>query len=284
MYPAVNTGAIRINKFHKTKQMKNYNYFTVIIMILCAGSLVANAQPDTIRLKDKRLIISALKPGLKQYLVYFQNPKKQKTLGFWFWLRDIQMESRNGQKVFAITQHWYGNDTNSYRYVYSLNKAADFAPVYHAESVRNKLSAYNWNEDKITGADTVAQNAKKDFSLSFNAPNFNWNLDIETFEMLPLAEGKTFAINFYDAGLDPPAYIIYKVTGSEVLITLDNGKTDCWKLFTEGDHDGSHYSETYWISKKGHEFLKEEDAFNGGYRYKIKMPGAAPDLVQRFAK
>jgi hypothetical protein len=148
--------------------------------------------------------------------------------------------------------------------VYSINKFADFAPVYHSENARNKLSAYNWGANKITGADTVTKNSKANFSRDFKDPNFNWNLDIETFEMLPLAAGKTFAINFYDAGLDPPAYINYKVVGSEVVATLNNEKVDCWKLFTEGNNNGSHYSEIYWISKKGHEFLKEEDTFKGG--------------------
>ena len=142
--------------------------------------------------------------------------------------------------------------------------------------------AYNWGPDKITSADSVPQNQQKNFSLDFKLPNFNWNLDIETFEMLPLAMGKTFVINFYDAGLDPPAFVNYRVTGSQVLATLDNQKVDCWILFSEGDAKGTHFTQTFWISKKNHEFLREEDSFNGQYRYKIKLPGAAPDLVERF--
>ncbi len=254
------------------------------IVIGCLIGLSVFAQTDTIRLQDKRLNTSYLKPALNQYLVYFQNPKHKQNLRFWFWLRDVAVENRDGKKVFAITQHWYGSDSTTYRYIYSLNKAADFAPIYHLETINNKTKAYNWTADKITGADSVAQNLQKGFSLDFKLPNFNWNLDIETFEMLPLAAGKTFAINFYDAGLDPPAYVNYKVIGSEVITTQNNDKVDCWKLFTEGDNKGSHYSETYWISKKEHEFLKEEDSFNGMYRYKIKMPVAAPDLLARFGK
>ena len=254
------------------------------MIIYCTISLSARAQVDTIRLKDKRLLTSMLKPGLKQYLVYFQTANDKRKLGFWFWLRDIEIKNRNGERVFTITQHWYGNDTNSYRKVYSINKAADFAPLYHSETIRGITKAYNWGEEKIIGADSVAQNAQKAFSLNFKVPNFNWNLDIETFEMLPLAAGKTFAINFYDAGLDPPEYVNYKVMGSEAIETVNDEKIDCWKLFTEGTYNGSPYSETYWISKKGHEFLKEEDSFTGGYRYKIKMPGSAPNLLQRFAR
>lgn len=258
--------------------------FILLVGLVCRLNYSAQGQTDTIRLNDQRLNTAVLTPGLNQYLVYFQDPKKKTTLRFSLWLRNIQLQDRNGEKVFTITQHWFGNDTASYRYIYSINKARDFAPIYHAETIGTKTKAYNWAADKISGADSVAQNLQKGFSLDFKLPNFNWNLDIETFEMLPLAPGKTFAINFYDAGLDPPAYVSYHVIGSEVIQTLSNEKTDCWKLATEGDYKGTHYSETYWISKKNHEFLKEEDSFNGMYRYKIKMPANAPDPVARFAR
>jgi len=251
----------------------------VAICLLCHAAF---AQIDTIRLPDKRLNTTALKPGLNQYLVYFQYSTQKKTLNFWFWLRNIKETTENDQLVFTITQHWYGSDSSAYRFVYSKNRASDFAPIYHEEIIKNQVNAYNWNEKQITGADTVAQNTKRGFALNFAAPNFNWNLDIETFEMLPLAEGKTFAINFYDAGLDPPAYVIYKVTGSEVIKLLDNRSVDCWKLYTEGNDNGAKYNETYWISKKEHEFLKEEDKFNGMDRYKIKLMGSAEDILLRF--
>jgi hypothetical protein len=251
----------------------------VVICLLCDAAF---AQTDTIRLMDKRLNTAELKPQLNQYLVYFQSPAKKKTLGFWYWLRDIKETTENGQRVFTITQHWYGSDSSAYRFVYSKNRASDFAPIYHEEVVKNEVHAYNWGEKQIAGADTVPQNVKKSFVLNYSAPNFNWNLDIETFEMLPLAEGKTFAINFYDAGFDPPAYVIYKVTGSEIINTLDNKSVECWKLYTEGVNNGTKYSETYWLSKKEHEFLKEEDSFNGIYRYKIKLMGSATDILARF--
>jgi hypothetical protein len=252
----------------------------MLAALLCAT--MAFAQTDTIRLKDKRLLTSALKPGMKQYLVYFQMPAKKTTLNFWYWMRDIKTETRNGEKVFTISQHWYGADTSMYRTVYSVNRFTDFSPVYHKETVKGKTRAYNWNNDKITGADSVAINEAKTYSLNFKAPAFNWNLDIETFEMLPLAAGKTFAINFYDAGSRPDDYVIYKVIGSEVLTLLDNTKVDCWKLQTAGKSpNGANYTQTFWIGKKSHEFLKEEDDLGAMFRYKVKI-GAAPDLLSRF--
>jgi len=262
--------------------MRNYVYLLAAAALLLAGT--ANAQVDTINFKKGHQLSTAnLKPGLKQYLVYFQQPKQVKTLRFWYWLRDIKKETRNGQAVFTTNQHWFGGDTLSYRACYSVNSMADFAPMYHAETIRGITKAYNWGATKITGADSVSTNAAKAFAIDFTEPNFNWNLDIETFEMLPLAAGKTFAINFYDAGLSPPKYVLYKVTGSEVLTLLDGTKTDCWKLYNESTSPtGAVATETFWISKKGHELLKEEDQFNGMYRYKIKMIGAAPDLMGRF--
>lgn len=254
------------------------------VLLLSVEPQVAKAQVDTIRVKDHRLNTATLKPGLRQYLVYFQNTKSPKILRFWFWLRDTKMTERNGEKVFATTQHWYGGDTVSYRTGYSLNRVKDFSPIYHSETINGKIGAYNWFADKVIGADTVALNTKKDFKLDFTEACYNWNLDIETFEMLPLAAGKSFAINFYDAGFGKPVYTLYKVIGSEMISTYDGQKVDCWKLFNESDNAGRHFTETFWISKKGHEFLKEEDSFPGGYRYKIKMPGAAADLVKRFAQ
>jgi hypothetical protein len=274
--------------------MRFFSVLFMIIQVLMVLFSRVHAQPvrsvpaDTIRPGKGRLMTEVLKPGLRQYLVYFVDPKKDNKLGFWFWMRDISLETHNGVKVFAIRQHWLGNDSSWYRTVYSLNAREDFAPLYFSESFMDttmKMVAYNWSRDALNGADTVEGNRRSKFHLAFAQPNFNWNLDIETFEMLPLAEGKSFLINFYDAGLDPPKYVLYTVTGSEEVELMNGERTDCWKLVTEGaDPKGGSFSETYWIGKKTHEFLKEEDSYDGQYRYKIKMPGATPDLVKKYWK
>jgi hypothetical protein len=256
----------------------------LMLFFLCLQPSEINAQIDTIHVKDKRLNTATLKPGMRQYLVSFQLPANSKQVRFWLWLRETQFANRNGEKVFVTRQNWYGSDSTSYRSVYSVNRMDDFLPIYHSELIAGKTRSYDWYADHIEGTDTVKySNTQKDFSLNFATPNFNWNLDIETFEMLPLAAGKTFAINFYDAGSSSlPAYIIYKVIGSEILTISDNHKVDCWMLLNESDYKGQHATQTFWISKKGHEFLKEEDVFPGGYRYKVKLPQSSYDLTKRF--
>ncbi|HEY8917348.1 MAG TPA: hypothetical protein VIM87_12940 [Chitinophaga sp.] len=267
--------------------MKNNIVIGILILItIMAGVLVPRVlkaqATDTVTPGSRILNTRLLKPGLRQYLVYYQRPQSPKMLWCWYWLRDIKTATRNGQPVFTIRQHWYGGDTSSYRAYFSVNSAKDFTPVYHQETAKSGLAAYNWDAAGINAADTVADNSKKGFTLQFDRPNFNWNLDVETFEMLPLAAGKTFAINFYDAGLDLPKFVIYKVTGSEALTTLDNKSVDCWKLVTSGNNKGVDYTQTFWISKKEHEFLKEEDVYGGMYRCKVKLPAFMPDVLTHF--
>jgi hypothetical protein len=250
--------------------------YLLLLLVLLLVTPGVRAQGDTVR--PGGVITARLKPGVRQYLVTFQFPGQERQLRFWYWVRAISTGDRDGRPVFFIDQRWYGSDTAAYREVYSVNDARSFAPVYHRELVHGKLNAYDWGKEGISGADSVAGNVRKGFSLAFTEPNFNWNLDIETFEMLPLAAGKSFWINFYDAGLDPPQYVLYTVTGSERL-----GGQDCWVLETEGkDPRGARYTQTFWISKEGHEFLREVDHFNGGTRYKTLLPATTPDVRAGF--
>jgi hypothetical protein len=266
----------------KTSIMLHWLYLAMIAILLLLNAGV-RAQVDTVRPGKGGLVTRYLKPGVRQYFIAMQDPKKERQLGFWYWVREVRTEQRNGSPVFVIKQRWYGSDTPAYRTVCSINEAGSFAPIYHEELVRGKMNAYNWRWDGISGADSVAENVRKGFTLAFAEPNLNWNLDIETFEMLPLAAGKSFLINFYDAGLDPPQYVRYSVTGSEKVPGQGGEETDCWILASEGKlPTGGTYTETFWISKKGHEFLKEVDHYNGSTRYKILMPALTPGLRAGF--
>ncbi|MBC9930028.1 hypothetical protein [Chitinophaga qingshengii] len=248
----------------------------ILFFVLFAGQQ-AIAQVDTISPQHHPLHTSWLQPGLRQYLVYFQFPDKPKLLNFSLWMREVI----KNQDVFEVKQTWYNADTNYFKTFYSINRASDFSPLYHSETGHNGQKAYDWSATGVKAADTVAFNKAAPYQLDFDGPNYNWHLDIETFEMLPLAAGKTFYIRFYDAGLDPPAYVKYTVTGSELLTTLDNRQVDCWMLQITGKApQGFDYVQTFWISKAGHEFLKEVDSYNGVFRYKIKLPGLTPNLPE----
>lgn len=263
--------------------MKRTTGFTLALLVLFMVTRVNGMlRADTIDFKSNKLRTKQLKTGLKQYLVYWQHPGKSKELKLSLWTREVQIDHQAAEKRFRISQKWYANDTASYRSVYSLNRAADFAPVYHSETIGNSRKAFNWYPDRVKGADSIPDNKQKSFLLELDQPCFNWNLDIETFEMLPLAAGKKFVLLFYDAGLGKPKNVTYEVSGDEVLTTMDNRKVDCWKLSTGGKEGQVSYTQVFWISKEGHEFLMEEDTFNGMFRYKVKIPGYSPDFLKRF--
>lgn len=263
--------------------LKAYHLLSVLFLLMCALEVRSQSVIDTVTPANHKLNVNALKPGLKQYLVFAQSAAKTKVLSLSYWVRDVKVGKRDGQNVIITTQHWYSADTANYRTVYSVNRAADFAPLYHTETLNSRTRAYNWTPTQVTGADTVQGNTSKSFKLALKVPCFNWNLDIETFEQLPMAAGKSFAISFYDAGLGEPKYELYKVVGSEVLVMLDNTKIDCWKLETGGKApNGIAYTQTFWLSKKGHEFIKEEDKFGPNMRTKIKLPLTTPNVVGNF--
>lgn len=270
---------------HVKKEYRFPNAVTlsILLMIMIAGvSRRSYAQTDTVRPGTGHLRTEWLRPGNKQYLVYFQRPGSASQLYLSLWIRSSRIIQQQGKQMYVMQQYWYSSDTASYRTYTSYNRMEDFSPMYHSERNQKGVAAYNWSGQGIRGSDTVAANMRASFQLSFDLPNYNWNLDIETFEMLPLAAGKRFAIRFYDAGLDIPKYVLYEVEGSERLITFDNRQEDCWVLLTESEFQGKKATQRFWISKRSHEFLKEEDSFNGIYRYKVKLPSLAPDILSHF--
>ncbi|MBV8256141.1 MAG: hypothetical protein JO154_26335 [Chitinophaga sp.] len=249
--------------------------FTRILYVLCflLSCTQVQAQTDTISPAHIPLDTRYLKPGMRQYLVYFQKKGQEKQL-FWMniWQREVKTIMIDNTPVFETVQHWYSEDSTRYHEILSINSIADFQPLYHLQTVGNNTKVYLWSDTDIKG-DTVSVNKAKDFQLTFDMPNYNWNLDLETFEMLPLAADKTFLIRFYDAGLEAPKYVTYKVIGTETIQTLDHQSVACWKLFTAGESPRGKYTQTFWISCKNHECLKEEDIIGDNMRrYKVKLP------------
>ncbi len=239
----------------------------------------SSALIDTITIDNHHLNTTFLTPGLKQYTVYTYNSKSPKAVRPAIWTREVAKTTLTNEPVFTVSQQWFFSDTNYYRNIYSVNRATDFAPIYHRETIGSVTKAYEWSGNSVTASAKDTGNAAKDFKKDLATKAFNWNLDIETFEQLPFAAGKTFVFYFYDAGYGEPTYTTYTVEGSEELALVDNKTIDCWILVTTGKMPkGDTFTQKFWVSKKGHEFLREVDNFGDTYRVKLKMLGAAPVL------
>lgn len=226
----------------------------------------AQAQTDTIRVNDNRLFTKNLKPVSRQYLVYRQRGKEGSKKQLSVWQRNVDI--KNNQLV--IDQKWYGADTVT-RKLHSVCELQNFRPIYHSvKNFRNEVEAYNISGAKTLGADSVANNLRKDFSNNWKAPFFNWELDMETFALLPFKLGKKFVIPFYHPGSSTgPAYYQYEVIGEEKLALGNDKPKTCWQL--KINYSEQNYA-IFWIDKKAREVLKMEELYNGWYRYKIKLP------------
>ena len=246
--------------------MKKFSF----ILLLGFTSLHCSAQIDTVNIAKNDLLTSALKPGLHQYLVYFENPAKKRIGNSSIWNRQVNFKSINGKDVIEIEQYWYANDTTYNRYVYSVSDKKSFAPIFHKTKGRGGIEAFNFDATKVDGADSVADNTKKDLDVPLPVATLNWELDLEIFSTFPIKkEGQRFIVNFYHpGGRINPKYYEYAIVGSEKLQLANDSNADCWKMkinYTDTDWA------IFWISKKSKEVLKMQEQFRGGYRYKVKF-------------
>lgn len=237
--------------------------FLLFFTALTSAPLLA--QTDTIFVADKRLLTKEIRSCSRQYLVYRQRPgggaKKQLSV----WERNVEVKNR---RVY-VSQQWFGADTVT-RQLFSICDANDFRPVYHyVKNYRQEVEAFRFAGNQTLGADSVKNNTKKDFLNTWQTPVFNWELDMETFALLPFKKGKKFVIPFYHPGSSTgPAFYTYEVIGEEK-ITLNNEKpVACWQLKIQ--YSEANYA-IFWIDKKGREVLKMKEFFNGWERYKIKI-------------
>ncbi|UAY56583.1 DUF3108 domain-containing protein [Arachidicoccus terrestris] len=240
--------------------------------------LGVNKGLDTVYLPDNSVLNTQyLKPGLRQYLVYTTIPGVKRQHNMRLWQRRVSVAKRDNHKVFVTKQNWLSSDSARFEHFISVNNYTDFLPLYHSQQSHRGVVAYNWYSDHIQAADSVTGNQKKGLILAFDQPNLNWNLDLETFEMLPMDQHKIFAINFYDAGIETPQRLVYKVTGEDSISVYGSAaKVRCWKLFMEASYKGMKFTETFWISQDSHELLMEKDDLgHGAFRYKIKLPDFA---------
>jgi hypothetical protein len=231
-------------------------------------ALTLNAQ-EVIKIGANELQTKYLKEGKNQYLVYVEKPDKS-ILEISIWERTISFSKHKDEDVIIIEQHWKNQDALRQRYIYSINNYKNFQPIYHySKNGRGTIEAFNFEQDKIIASDSIANNSKKDFHKLLIEPTLNWELDLETFQMLPFEKGTNFKINFYHpGGKSDPKFYDYNVIGEEDVKVFDGETIDCWLLKIV-------YSEnscaTFWIGKKNREIIKMLEESNGMKVYKIKL-------------
>lgn len=255
-----------LNVYTILKSMKLL--INICILLFSISSL--SAQVDTLNTESSALKMSQLPMGESTYLVYIQDSIDGPKYKTEIWDRTI---TKNGNGLYQF--NWKRHFPHKTYYDYEIiANSTDFSPiservVEHKEAIGDssllkKLYLYQ-NQKLLTHKDT-SQHNDKPFRLDDLSHSFNWEMDMETFSMLPLEDGKKFWIKFYHPGSKtPPQYYQYEVDRSETL-SFNGLGYDCWVLRIE--YSKQLWTE-FWIDKTTFKTLKMKEAFFGRYRFKV---------------
>ena len=115
------------------------------------------------------------------------------------------------------------------------------------------VGGYRFLPDKIVGMDELPDNSRKDFVQAASEPTYNWETDMEFLQALPLTNGYTVNVNFYDPAQKPPARYLYSVTGSDKIAEPNGSTIDCWIVsHSFKAEDGSDGSSRFWSRQAKH--------------------------------
>lgn len=225
---------------------------------------------DTIFVDASNLRIKDLRLGKQTFLIYSkknaEGPVQNQTLV----AMNVSTQEKEGKKHLTIDQRWYDKDTLSHTATSILN-ASDLSTLQHSywwkRTGQNVSLDFEKKTADLAGKATDAQREKfkKDFEATLQSGHFlNWHCDLVLFPLFPFKDKAIFKVKFHDPGLGKPTTEIYQVLKSEKMEGID-----CWVLeYTLPRNMGY---QRFWVAKKAKEVVKEEDSFNGMYRYKLKM-------------
>lgn len=245
-----------------TTRLKEYFFHNMkrpvlIILTMLLAVLVQAQKTDTIRVGYQFGQFKNLELGTVTDLVYNEANGR---LNIAIKKRTTELVNINGKEFVKIVHEWNSPNEQWSGYFEYYCEPGTLKPVQHVRNTKlNGKEAFSFQDLTVTGLDSAKENSKTDFSLELSEPTYNWEVDLETYSLLPMKKGYEVVMNFYHPGGSAPGFYHLKITGSEKL-KLPNGKMlDCWILFT--DYGGSQPTR-FWYTKKGQNFVKMEATYN----------------------
>lgn len=159
-----------------------------------------------------------LKAGTRYYLRYMIGKDGTATPAD-LQKKEVRFDEKDGKRRLHIVQDWVSPAGSLHMDSWFEDKT--FRPLTHQRD-RTKdgvvtREGFQFLNDKVIGIADQADNSRKDFSIAAPVPTYNFETDLETLQVLPLAKGAEFRIVFYHPGGGPPAPYIFKVAGEETL-------------------------------------------------------------------
>lgn len=224
----------------------------LICMLYCTAIMAQEV--DTIRMGRTFKNYNQLEMGTMKEVIYTEvngvtrfGAMKIKSV------KEVEIE---GKKYLEFKHTWMSGNTDFNGDFYYLCEPQTLKPVLHIRNTKqNGKEGFRFTETAITPLDSVKDNVVKDLNIQLEVPTYVWEIDLETYSLLPMKKGYQAVMNFYHPGGPAPAYYTLKVEKDEKL-KLPNGEVlDCWVLFT--DYGGTQPSR-FWYTKKGQNFVKME--------------------------
>jgi len=235
----------------------------------CVLSYSLQAQKDTITFGNGVLQKNQLSEGSSTYLVYRQeNVPNAPIFDVSVWTRTVEKQ----EEEVKLDWYWYTKDSADYVYKSIIVNALDFHPKTEQIKYSPGMTGqgeirmfYHFRENAlVSDPDTNLHNYTA-MNVPYPFLAFCWELDLETFSMLPFEEGKEYVIPFYHPGGSPPAFYHYHVDRTEK-IALAGHLIDCW-VIRHYHEDPKEYTE-WWVNKKTFKVVKMKSLSLNTWRYK----------------
>ena len=241
-----------------------------ISAILLSFSGTSMAQVDTINAQSHKLVMSNLKEGKNSYLVYMTDSLKAKrTIGD-IWERTTSFKKRDKSEVVEFGWKWFHNDS-LFATIINICDRKTMSPIYHYASYKRRgVFAYDYKDGLMQPSDTVKNNdAIKKGPVKLDIPIISWELDLETYPLLPIKKvGQQFDISFFDPNEKSATYHRYEVVSKDNLKLNADITANCWLLKINYSKDS--YA-IFWLTEKSKEVIKMKEYYKGNYRIKVKQ-------------
>ncbi len=240
--------------------------FFALVVLASGAAVAAQAAVTPVPVGQKLARFDTLKPGVHRYLRYKQTGETITAADVW--TREIRVEDQDGQRRMHIVQHWDGTGpTPTNKQLDSWFEIGTFRPYTHVRRTQKdgvwKVEGYAFQPDRIVGLKDLESNVAKDFEVASPQPSFNFEVDMEVLQALPLAAGYAASIVFTHPGGGPPAAYVFKVAGSETLDAPGGGKIDCWVVTTDYNRPDMPLSR-FWFAKRGQVMVKQVSTLPDG--------------------
>ncbi|NRA49759.1 MAG: hypothetical protein HRU12_11560 [Phaeodactylibacter sp.] len=239
----------------------------ITLLGLLCSTLAMAQKTDTITVGTPFERYAQMEFGTYQMVTYTKMNGKT----FFPSLKTITTKEINlsGKTYLSVKHLWVSGDSKMDGTFEYLCEPETLRPVQHIRKTTKKgIEAFSFLPEKVISLDTVKENALAGFNVPLEVPTYNWEIDIETYSLLPMKEGYKVVMNFYHPGGSPPGYCLLEVEGSEVLSLPGRSQMDCWVLYTDY---GGRQPTRFWYTKNTQQFIKMEGAFHQMEIYKYRL-------------